>query len=143
MTEAITTDPKRELEGVWNDYGPFQVKLARLGGANEAAVRELALQSGQFNIDKMKPNQADTAIRQVLVRCLIKGWQTRVDDEWRDGIAINDGGTILPASRKNMLRRLTDWPQLAHALFQNSQDVQTYAAKSTPYESGEPAQLES
>lgn len=120
------TDPEKEVAGVWNNFGDFRVRLARMGGANAAAQRELAERSARLNVAKIKENEATTILRQVVVRHLVTGWQMLVDDDWRDGIALASG-TVLPATRKNLLRRLAELPWLVNELFKAASDARAYA----------------
>lgn len=133
-TTSIETDPHLEAEGVWNEYGDvFRVKLARAGGSNAVYVDHFWQRVGplvdRIDANKVGEAEATKVIRQLLIKQLIKGWQTQVGGQWRDGIAINDAGTVLPATRKNLQRRLAEWPKLVLELWKHAQDANAYRVR--------------
>jgi len=136
LNSNFGTDPAREAEGAWFELDEdTKVCLRRAGGGNkeydklhskliEPHLRRLRLVQGR----KIPPGLEEPlkAIRRTCyARTVIVGWQTKVDEQWCDGIepySLNDAGApvaipyedasgLLPVTEKTLCKLLEDYPE--------------------------------
>lgn len=124
MYDNFQTDPQRESEGVWLDYGDFRVLVAHSGQGNKAYVRyaEVALKPVRRAMEagSLSSERAAPIMRDIFVKTIIKGWQVAnhgagldapEHERWKDGIEAPDGG-ILEFNDENVQATLTKLPHL-------------------------------
>ncbi len=127
LKSQYQSEQKAEADGVWNDFGAFRVRLARAGGTNSAykLALERRVKPLQRRLNSLTNDESETIMRELLVDHCIKGWQTRVDDTWQDGIEF-EAGQLLDVTRDNLLTVLKQLPDLERELQQCSQDQAAY-----------------
>lgn len=123
------TDAKTEREGVWLDFGEFQVRAARAGGANKKYQRTLE-EIGRphrraMQLDLMDNDLAIDILRQVYARSVITGWQTKINDEFVDGIDDGDG-SVKPMSEENILAIFRELPDLFDSIQADASSIALY-----------------
>ena len=104
--DLFKTDPGIETEGLTLDYGDFQIRIARAGGANRGFVRALEAKlkpyRRQLQSETLDDQVAERILREVYADHVILGWRGVTDGE----------GKAMTFSRANVLRLLTDLPEL-------------------------------
>jgi hypothetical protein len=104
--DMFKADSKMETEGVILDYGSFNIKIARAGGANTAFAKTMER--------LMKPYR--TAIRNEVLdsdlaqKILIEAYADAVVLDWQ-GVT-DASGKKLDYSKNNVVKVLTDLPDL-------------------------------
>lgn len=130
MRQMYKTDTQREKEGIWIDYGAFQVRIARCGGANAEFTRALRERSKPYKKLAQTGNMPEAVylkiLREVFADTIIRGWETWVGDEtsggFRPGIEpLDPAEELLPATRDNVVKTLEEMPDLF-------EDIQTQSA---------------
>lgn len=101
------TDPKVEaLEGIVLNYGPFNIRVARAGGANAkfrtVLTDRLRPYRKQMEMGSMDDDVAQKLLAEVYADSVILGWE---------GVT-NAEGKILPFTRDNVIKVLLDLPDL-------------------------------
>lgn len=118
LYSMFKTNSKDEREGVWLEYGrtpktdqdpeglPIRIKIARAGGKNTDFNKALekatkphrkAIQTGHISVETV-----EALYREVFVDHCIVGWEN----------VAGAAGEMLPYTRPNVLRVLTDLPDL-------------------------------
>lgn len=117
MYAAFMTDPKKEAEGVFVEFGAFRVLIRRAGGANKLYLKTMEalvaphrrlLQLGQLQEGTMKALLAEGYAKAVVV-----DWQYQATEDgvagqetvWKSGIELPDGtmGEVTPENVKEVL----------------------------------------
>lgn len=116
MYDTFKTDPTREQEGVWLDYGDFRVRVAHAGQGNkryvayaEKALRPVrrAMDAGALSNERSMAIMAD-----IYAKTIIIDWQVLQEDKtWKIGIESEDG-SILPFTTENVELTLKNLPNL-------------------------------
>lgn len=132
LKKMFATNEQLEREGVWNEFGDvFRVLVARAGTGNPNYVKELQRvakahqRSGTLSID-----QEQAIIQEVYAKTIVKGWQTKVDGEWVDGIDMDDEGGLLPCTTENLKRVFKELPDVFKSISQCADDAAAYRQKS-------------
>lgn len=130
LKSAFKTDHTLETGGNWKDFGDFRVKIARGGGTNKDYVDALTKRGKRFLGSLQNPTEQDerkvaVLMRELLVEHCIKGWQTCVDGEWKDGIEFEEGKLLEP-SRENLLTILSELPDLERQLQTAVQEIANF-----------------
>lgn len=104
--DLFKTDPEAETEGLVLDYGDFQIRIARAGGANRAFARALEARLKPYR----RQLQSETLDEQVAERILRETYADHVILGWR---GVNDAaGKAMAFTRDNVLTLLADLPEL-------------------------------
>lgn len=116
MYDTFKTDPTREQEGVWLDYGDFRIRVAHAGQGNkryvsyaEKALRPVrqAMNAGALSNERSMNIMAD-----IYAKTIIIDWQVlQADKTWKTGIEAEDG-SILPFNSENVELTLRALPNL-------------------------------
>lgn len=116
MYDTFKTDPTREQEGVWLDYGDFRIRVAHAGQGNkryvtyaEKALRPVrqAMNAGALSNERSMNIMAD-----IYAKTIIIDWQVlQADKTWKTGIEAEDG-SILPFNNENVELTLKALPNL-------------------------------
>lgn len=139
MYDNFKTDPVREEEGVFLDYGDFRIRVAYAGGTNkkyakyaEAQLRPLrrAIDSGNLDNERAQP-----VMRDIYAKTIILGWQRNIDGKWVDGIEDVDGETI-EFNYDNVVRTLTNLPHLFFDIQEQSGKIVNFRAEEMKEELG-------
>lgn len=136
LYNTFETDKDLEKEGILLDYGfnsknePIQIRIARAGGANVRFAKILE--------QKMRPYKRaianDTMDNKVAEKLLIETYADGVILSWT-GVEDRDG-TALEFNRDNIVKVLTDLPDLFMDIQQQSQKVALFRADLREAEAG-------
>ena len=116
--EMFETEEGYEVDGVWQDFGDFRIKLARSGGRNTAYNKMLAdeiKKLGKATFEAIEPEEASALVQRVFVKTIIKNHEVKDEDgKWKQGVFIRKDGKIctVPFNHKNMelcLKQLPDY----------------------------------
>lgn len=108
--KRLRTNPEHEINGVWIDYGEFQIRIARAGGANKNYIKCLeqisrpyrrAIQTGMLQIEK-----SEEITRLVLARSVVLDWKGVTDEDDKP----------LEFNEDNVLKVLKDIPDLTNEI---------------------------
>tara|TARA_R110000772_G_scaffold30806_11_gene76527 strand:+ start:212 stop:643 length:432 start_codon:yes stop_codon:yes gene_type:complete len=115
MYDVFETDSDMEGEGVWIDYGDFRIKIASAGQGNKAYVRyaEKALKPVRKSMQAgaLSNDRAQVIMATIYAKTIVKGWETKVDDEWVAGIEGRDGN-LLTVNEENIKEAFTNLPNM-------------------------------
>ena len=128
LYKDFKTSEKLEVDGVRFENGTYAYTLARSGGANkkfqklfERLARPHRRQLDNGTLDNVV---AERLMRQVFAKTVVIRWETLRDDEWVEGIELEDG-TVVPATPDTLVGVFEDLPDLFTQI--------TEDAKSTAY----------
>lgn len=95
-----------EAKGVWVSVGPFQFKIARAGGGNDAFTKEVTKRFKPFQVainnETMPEDMAKDMVVDVFVDTIVLDWKDVGDRE----------GNPLPFSKENARKLFKDLPNL-------------------------------
>lgn len=136
LYNTFETDKSLERDGIVLDYGfnsknqPIQIRIARAGGANTKFAKVLE--------QKMKPYKRaianDTMDNKVAEKLLIEAYADAVILGW-EGVEDREGSP-LEYNRDNVVKVLTDLPDLFIDIQQQSQKSALYRAELREAEQG-------
>lgn len=119
MYDNFGTDKSLEVNGVWTNYGDFQILIAHAGGANKSFLTageqkmkpfRRAIDSGTFPRERM-----EGILFELYSQHIVKGWQVNVgtdgEEQWQDGIE-GPHGDIIPYNSENVLKTFRALPAL-------------------------------
>ena len=110
------TDANMEKTGIWLDYGPFRIRVARAGGSNHKFSKALEIVSKPYRRAIEREILSEEKGIEILVtayaRGIILGW---------DGVT-DENGVPLDCTEKNIIWLLTKLPDLF-------KDIQEQASK--------------
>lgn len=131
MYAAFATDPKKEADGIFVEFGEFRVLIRRAGGANKlyqktmetlVAPHRRILQLGQLQEGTMKAILAEGYATAIVV-----DWQYQMDDglgakEWKSGIELPDR-TMGEVTVENVKAVLLAYPVIMDALKETAEAI--------------------
>lgn len=133
MYGTYKTDEQTEREGVYVNYGPFRVLLARAGGANKRFTKVLEAKARPYRraieTETMDTDRALEIQREAFLETCVLGWDVKVGTEWVPGIEAPDG-TVLPFNKENLAIAMRDLPDLLT-------DIMAQASKASLYRRAE------
>jgi hypothetical protein len=122
----FSTDQNLEVgDGVTIDYGDFKITIHRAGGANKAYLKTLndkikpyrrMMEAGNMNEDVSKRLLVETYAETV-----IKGWEGITDEK----------GKKLPFNRENVIKVMTDLPELFNLVVEESGRIANFQKEAT------------
>jgi len=116
MYEQFETDAQVEKDGIWLDYGDFQIRVARAGGSNKAFQKEVERLTRPYRraiaTESLPREKADEILAAAYAKAIVRAWQTKVDGEWVDGIENPEGGDLLEPSVENIRATFKLLPEL-------------------------------
>ena len=128
LYKDFKTSDKLEVEGVRFTNGTYAYTLARSGGANkkfqklfERLSRPHRRQMDNGTLDAVV---AERLMREVYAKTVVIKWETLKDDEWVEGIELEDG-SIVPATPDVLVEVFEDLPDAFSQIMED--------AKSTSY----------
>jgi hypothetical protein len=131
LYDTFETDANLETEGVFLDYGDFRVRVAHTGGANkkyialiETKLKPLrrAMEAGSISNDR-----AGAIMMEIFAKTIILDWQTRVGEDWEQGIEDRDGN-ILPFNEENVMVTLRALPKLFQDIQEQANSIANFRA---------------
>lgn len=136
LYNTFETDKSLERDGIVLDYGfnsknePIQIRIARAGGANAKFAKVLE--------NKMKPYKRaianDTMDNKVAEKLLVEAYADAVVISW-NGVEDREG-TALDFTRDNVVKVLTDLPDLFMDIQSQSQKSALFRAELREAEQG-------
>ena len=115
--EVFETEETYEVDGVWQDFGGWRVKLARSGGKNTAYGKMLTdeiKKLGKATFDAVSKEEGDEIIIRVFAKTIIKDHEIKDENgKWKKGVYIKKDGvvTVVPFNSKNMEICLQQLPE--------------------------------
>jgi len=96
MYTNFQTDRSLEETGIWLDYGPFRVKIARSGGSNKSFARKLEAKTRPYQraikTETMDPAIAERLMREVFAEAVILDWNIKdAEGKWIVGMELPNG----------------------------------------------------
>jgi len=154
LNSNYATNPKAEAEGCWFELDETtKVLLRRAGGANkeydtthtellQPYMRRLKVGAG----GKIPPGLVEplkAVSRLTYARSVIKGWQTKVNGEWQDGIepyTVDEEGAceaapletaadLMPVTEKNILKLLENYPEVYTDILEICSEADAFRAE--------------
>ncbi len=135
MFDTFETDKKREVEGVYLDYGDFRVLIAHAGQGNKkyVAYAEKAMRPVRqaMNAGSLSNERSMSVMIDIYVKTIILGWEVLKKgedgkaDTWVSGIESREGG-ILPFSEDNVSDALKMLPALFVDLQQQATSIANF-----------------
>ena len=129
LYDTFETDKSAERDGIVLDYGfnskkqPLQIRIARAGGSNVRFSKALELKTRPYKRaianDSLDPQVAEKLMIEVYADTVVLGW-TGVEDR---------EGNALEFNRENVVKVLTDLPDLFADIQQQSQKAALFRAK--------------
>lgn len=130
----FVSDSDAETDGVWIDYGDFRVRLARAGGSNKKYMRALMKAAKPLRGRDQDFETLHRIERDLLADYLIKGWQTKVDGQWQDGIEPLEQFAAMEHNQHGLIQPARQYfKQILEALPDLSADLQQAASAQSTY----------
>jgi hypothetical protein len=137
--KVFKTDAKIETEGLWLDYGGFEIRIKRAGGANARYKKLLKKRvkpyRRQIDNETISEDTADRLWAGIYADSVIDGWRTKVVDkdgkllEYKDGFIPGEDGELMQYSRENCIKLLLDLPDLFTDIKEQAQVVSNFRAE--------------
>lgn len=135
MYSQFEADKDLEINGVWNDYGDFRIKLAHTGGANKKYQSLAETLTKPFRrliqTGTMPETRSLSILLKLFVETVIRDWEI-LDGEtkegkpkWKKGIH-KKGGGVLPFNKDNVAETLKALPALFSAIQAHATDAVIY-----------------
>lgn len=114
--DSVRVDNAVEQKGVVLEYGKFRVTVARAGGGNKKYAAVLEAKSRPYRraiqTETIAPDVAQRVLREVYVEAVIQKWEinrgTEENPDWVAGVDIDAEGNVVPATKENILKTLSD-----------------------------------
>ena len=144
MYDTFETDPTREQEGVFLDYGDFRIRVAHAGQGNKryVAYAEKALRPVRqaMNAGALSNERSLSIMADVYAKTIVLDWQVAQKNEdgtisWKTGIESRDG-TILPFSAQTVEATLKALPNLFSDIQQQASSIANFRRAELEDESG-------
>jgi hypothetical protein len=116
------TNDKMETEGVVLNYGSFDIRIARAGGANKKYMKLLQARmkphKRQMDTDTLPEKTATDILAACFADAVILGWTGVKDEEGKD----------MEFTRENVIKLMTDLPDLFRDVQQQANLVSNFRA---------------
>jgi len=114
------TDSELSREGIWLDFGGFEIKVAATDRDNPKYASMLRR--------KMKPHQraidSDSLANEVAEDILVEVYANTVVKDWK--CVTDESGEALPCTIENVIKLLKELPRLFSAIQDESAKLQNY-----------------
>lgn len=128
--QQFGTDKNLETNGVVLDYGDFKITVARAGGSNKEYLKSLERKSKalrrKIQTGNLSNEQANEVLLEVFADTVVKGWE---------GVCDKDGNP-LQFNRENVLKLLTDLPELFRDIQNQASEVELFREAQLKEEAG-------
>jgi len=92
---SFMTETDKEVDGVWNEYDGFRVKVARAGNRNQGYLKELGKITKRYkNLNKMNDSAQQKILAEVYAKHIVKNWGIEVERDAETGACIYEDGKI-------------------------------------------------
>lgn len=140
MYNTFKTDPTREQEGVWLDYGDFRIRVAHAGNGNKKYVsyaeRALRPVRQAMNAGALSNERSMAVMADIYATTVILGWQVMQEDgSWKDGIEA-ENGELLPVNKECIEQTLKNLPALFSDIQGQASSIANFRAAEVEEESG-------
>lgn len=144
MYDTFETDPTREQEGVFLDYGDFRIRVAHAGQGNKryVAYAEKALRPVRqaMNAGALSNERSLSIMADVYAKTIVLDWQVAQKNEdgtisWKTGIESRDG-TVLPFNTQTVETTLKALPNLFSDIQQQASSIANFRRAELEDESG-------
>lgn len=139
LYKDFKTSEKLEVDGVRFENGTYAYTLARSGGANkkfqklfERLARPHRRQLDNGTLDNVV---AERLMREVFAKTVVLKWETRQDDEWVEGIELEDG-SVVPATTDVLVGVFEDLPDLFTQITEDSKSTAYFRQAGLEEDSG-------
>ena len=117
MYDQFKTDGEQEKEGIWLDYGDFQVRIARAGGANKKFQKTIESMARPYRraiaTESLPRERSDEIMMAAYAASVVRDWKVKTKaDAWVQGIENPKGGKPLPFTVENVLATFKILPEL-------------------------------
>lgn len=135
------SNTSEEKDGVWTEVNPvWKLKLARAGGINtafEATLNKVLKVHRRRLAQEELPVSAWRKIHAtVYAAAVVKGWQSKVGEDWQDGITAfemtEDGPRmladqpLLPVTKENVEKVLLALPDFLQVIMEICEEATTF-----------------
>lgn len=121
--EMFSTDPKLEKDGIVLDYGEYQITIARAGSNNRKYRSLLSTvqkkHRHQIDNDLLDDGINDALMIEIYADSIILGWTNMTGPD----------GNALPFNRANVIKLMTDLPDLFINISEQANDAGNFRAK--------------
>ena len=144
MYNTFKTDPNREQEGVWLDYGDFRVLIAHAGQGNKKYVayaeKKLRPVRQAMNAGALSNERSLSIMADVYAKTIVLDWQVAQKNEdgtisWKTGIESRDG-TVLPFNAQTVETTLKALPNLFSDIQQQASSIANFRRAELEDEAG-------
>jgi hypothetical protein len=140
MYNTFKTDPVREQEGVWLDYGEFRIRVAHAGQGNKryVAYAEKALRPVRqaMNAGALSNERSMNIMADIYAKTIVLDWQVlQPDKSWKTGIEAEDG-SILTCNPENVELTLKNLPNLFSDIQAQASSIANFRAAEIEEEAG-------
>lgn len=123
MYDQFKTDASLEAEGIWLDYGPFRVRVARAGGGNKKFEKLMAAKVAPYKraiaTETLSDEISNKVLMEAYAEAVIIAWEVRDEQadvsggesQWVSGIEAEDGH-VMPFNPENVIKTLKALPDL-------------------------------
>ncbi len=128
LRKKFGTNTELENAGVWNQFDEtFRVKIARTCATNLQYTKLVEQETKPYRrtMDLLSAEIQRGIMRRIYAKTIIKGWQTKVGNEWKDGIEL-DEGELLPVTVENIEKVLEALPDLFTAIQGFADEASTF-----------------
>ena len=127
--KQFATSNTLEIEGVWLNFGDFEIRVARAGGSN----KRFAKATDQYfenhrraaEIGALQESVAAEALANVYADAVILGWRTKSSEGYVDTIG-GPNGEPWDFTRENVIKLLTLLPDFFATLRKHCENFQNF-----------------
>lgn len=140
LYDTFETDPTREQEGVFLDYGDFRIRIAHAGQGNSKYVKYMektlkpvrrAMEAGAMSNERSMAIMMD-----IYAKTIVLDWQTKDSaGDWKPGIEAKNG-ELLTFSPENVILTFKALPNLFLDIQQQATSIANFRREELEEESG-------
>lgn len=115
LYKQFKTDTNLETNGIIIDYGSTRITIARAGGSNKRFGKVLDAKTRPvrraIQTETLENEKFLDILRESYAEAIILKWETKIDEEWKEGIEGEDG-ELMPVNPANIVKTLKALPDL-------------------------------
>ena len=139
LYKDFKTSEKLEVDGVRFLNGTYAYTIARSGGANkkfQKLFERLARpHRRQMDNGTLDPVVAERIMREVYAKTVVLKWETLQDEEWVEGIELEDG-SLVPATSSVLAEVFLDLPDLFTQIMEDAKSTSYFRIEGMEDDSG-------